>query len=270
MPLIASARMYSVTPEAEAAWVALLDHVSAEAGVPLEYFPYPAPLPLDELWSRPDLGCVLMCGFPIAFQLAEVFPIAAPIPAFEWAAGKPVYRTDLIVRADSPYATLADAFGGTLGWTVEHSHSGFNALRHHLLRRRPAGTAKAFARTVGSLTGARGILDEVKDGTIDIGPLDSYWHELLKAYRPELFDNIRVLDSTATAPIPSFVASEALDPAARNRLALAFEAAGRAPWFPPFGRALLIEGFKAMRLADFEPTLDWEREAKAAGYPYPG
>jgi len=130
---IMNARMYAVTPEVEAGWRTLLTHITAEAGVALTYVPYPAPQPLEALWSRPDLGCVLMCGFPIALKLASVIPIAAPIPRAVWAAGLAVYRSDLIVRQNAPYRTLSDTFGSRAGWTVEHSQSGFNAFRHHLL-----------------------------------------------------------------------------------------------------------------------------------------
>ena len=77
---IANARMYAVTPAVESVWRRLLVRVADEAGVALEYVPYPAPRPLEDLWSRPDLGAVLMCGYPIARGLAAVQPIAAPIP----------------------------------------------------------------------------------------------------------------------------------------------------------------------------------------------
>ena len=76
-----NARMYAVTPAVEAAWRTLLEHVMGDAQVALDYLPYPAPQPLEALWSRPDLGAVLMCGFPIALKLAPVVPIAAPIPS---------------------------------------------------------------------------------------------------------------------------------------------------------------------------------------------
>ena len=269
MSLIANARMYAVTPEAEAAWRSVLEHVAAEAGLGFDYLPYPAPQPLEDRWGRPDLGCVQMCGYPIALGLAEVHPIAAPIPAAAWAGGRPVYRSDLIVRADSPYRTLADSFGGTLGWTVEHSHSGFNALRHHLLTRRPEGSATAYRRAVGPLVTARRILDSVLDGTIDIGPLDSYWHLLIRKYRPDLVAGIRVLESTDLAPLPAFVSGPRLEEADRRRLASAFEAAGAAPWFGPLAEALCIEGFRAVTREDFAPTLQWDRDAKAAGYTHP-
>ena len=115
-----NARMYAVTPAVEAAWRALLSHVAQEAGVPLTYLPYPAPQPLEALWSRPDLGAVFMCGYPIAQKLAPVIPLAAPIPDADWSGGRAVYRTDLIVREEAPYRRLEDTFGGRAGWTVAH------------------------------------------------------------------------------------------------------------------------------------------------------
>ncbi|MGH8253836.1 MAG: phosphate/phosphite/phosphonate ABC transporter substrate-binding protein, partial [Steroidobacteraceae bacterium] len=93
---IANARMYSVTPAAETAWQSLLAHIARDAGVTLTYEPYPAPRGLERLWARADLGAVLMCGFPVALRLAPVVPIAAPIPAAAWAAGRAVYRSHLI------------------------------------------------------------------------------------------------------------------------------------------------------------------------------
>ena len=67
---IANARMYAVTPPVEAAWRELLAAVARDAQVPLTYLPYPAPQPLEVLWSRPDLGAAFMCGYPIALGLA--------------------------------------------------------------------------------------------------------------------------------------------------------------------------------------------------------
>ena len=267
--LIANARMYAVAPAAEAAWQSLIAHISSDAGVPLTYLPYPAPQPLEHLWRRDDLGCVQMCGYPIALKIADVTPLAAPISSLAWAAGRAVYRTDLIVRADSPYRTLADTFGGRVGWTVEHSHSGFNALRHHLLPYRSAARSRVYAGAVGNLITARKILDSVLDGGIDIGPLDGYWHALIDKYKPELTVGIRILESTALAPMPAFVATKSLPADAVQRLQQAFAGASTKPWFPALGSALLIQGFAAVDHADFAVTLSWDRDAKTAGYPAP-
>jgi ABC-type phosphate/phosphonate transport system substrate-binding protein len=266
---VMNARMYAVTPEVEEAWRGLLAHVTAEAGIGLDYLPYPAPQPLEVLWARPDLGCVFMCGYPIALKLADVTPLAAPIPAADWAEGRAVYRSDLIVRKDAPYRTLEDTFGGRAGWTVEHSHSGFNAFRHHLLRYRSPDRSKLYRETVGPLVTARKILDSVVDGTIDVGPLDAYWHMLIAKHRPDLTSEIRVLESTDVAPMPAFVAAPGLGEEAVGRLRDAFVGAARRPWFAPYAAMLLLEGFSSATSSHFATTLAWDEDAKAAGYPAP-
>ena len=270
MPAIANARMYAVTPEAEAAWRRLFGHVAAEAGVPLAYEAYPAPRPLEPLWRRPDLGAVFMCGFPIARGLAATLPLAAPVPAAPWAGGRPLYRSDFVVRADGPYRSLADTFGGTIGWTVPHSHSGFNAPRHHLLAQRRPDGAPLYRASLGDLVTARGIVDAVLDGRIDVGPLDGYWHLLLRRHRPDLAGRLRVVASTATAPLPALVAAPALGERAAEALRNAFAAAAARPWFPPLAEALCLSGFAPVSREDYAVTLAWAAEAEAAGYAAPG
>ncbi len=264
-----NARMYAVTPEAEAAWRTLLDHVTAEAGVALDYLPYPAPQPLEHLWNRPDLGCVFMCGYPIALELAQVTPIAAPVPAAAWAQGRAVYRSDLIVRADAPFTTLEDTFGKRAGWTVEHSHSGFNAFRHHLMQHLRPDRPALYDEMVGNLVTARAILDAVVEGRIDVGPLDGYWHMLIARHKPELTAQVRVLESTEVAPMPAFVAAPAMPGEKVERLRAAFAAVASRPWFGPLKDVLLLEGFQPVAREDFAPTLAWDRAAKAAGYAVP-
>ena len=269
MSFVSNARMYSVTPQAEAAWQALLEQVSRAADVPLTYTPYPAPQPLETLWARPDLGCVLMCGYPIALRLADVVPIAAPVPSPEWAQGRALYRSDFIVRRDSPFHTLEDTFGGRLGWTVAHSHSGFNAPRHLLLGLRTPARPKLYASVTGNLVTARAVLDAVLAGTIDTGPLDGYWHALMAHHLPALTAGIRVVASTALAPAPAFVASPALGVEKIARLKAAFAGASMQGWLAPLAEELLVSGFAAVQRPDFASTLEWHRAALAAGYPEP-
>ncbi|HEV7137783.1 MAG TPA: PhnD/SsuA/transferrin family substrate-binding protein [Steroidobacteraceae bacterium] len=267
---IANARMYAVTPRVESAWRGLLAHVAKEADVALDYLPYPAPQPLEHLWSRPDLGAVLMCGYPIALQLAPVQPIAAPIPRAEWAAGRAVYRTDLIVRADAPYGNLADTFGGRAGWTVAHSHSGFNAFRHHLLAYRTPRRPTLYREMVGNLVTARNVLDAVRERRIDVGPLDAYWHMLIARHAPTLVEEVRVLSSTELAPMPAFIAAADVPSEVVSRLRVAFTSSATKPWFGEFAAPLMIEGFAEATRTGFDLALEWDREARAAGYAEPG
>jgi len=267
---ITNARMYAVTPEVEAAWRALLGFVAGDAGVALTYLPYPAPQPLEALWARADLGAVLMCGYPIALEIAPVIPLAAPIPRAPWAAGRPLYRTDLIVRQDAPYRTLEDTFDQRTGWTVEHSHSGFNAWRHHLLALRTPQRPTLYRETVGNLVTARNVLDSVREGRIDVGPLDAYWHLLIARHASQLTNGVRTLTSTEVAPMPAFVAAAGTPADAVARLRGAFVAASRQRWFGPLAELLLLEGFAQVTGETFAPLLQWDQAARAAGYERPG
>lgn len=261
--------MYAVTPEAESAWRGLLAGIAAEADVALDYLPYPAPQPLEDLWSRANLGAVLMCGYPIALRLADVQPIAAPIPRVQWAAGGAVYRTDLIVREDAPFRRLEDTFGGRAGWTVAHSHSGFNAFRHHLLAYRTQERPVLYREMVGNLVTARNVLDAVREGRIDVGPLDAYWHMLIARHAPQLCEGVRVLSSTALAPMPAFVAAADVPADIVARLRAAFARAAGTSWFAELAEPLLLAGFAEVAREAFAPALAWDREARAAGYAEP-
>jgi ABC-type phosphate/phosphonate transport system substrate-binding protein len=266
---IMNARMYAVTAGVEALWRTLLGHVTREAGVALSYLPYPAPQPLEALWGRADLGAVLMCGYPIALKLAPVIPLAAPIPRAAWAGGRALYRSDLIVRDDTPYRTLQDTFGGRAGWTVEHSHSGFNAWRHHLLAFRSAARPALYREMVGNLVTARNVLDSVRDGRIDVGPLDAYWHLLIARHAPQLTAGVRVLATTATAPMPAFVAAQGTPPEVVAQLRAAFATASSRSWFGALAEPLLLQGFAEVSEKSFAPLLEWDRAAKAAGFERP-
>lgn len=266
---ITNARMYAVTPEVETLWRGLLEHISADARVALSYVRYPAPLPLEQLWSRGDLGAVFMCGYPIALKLAPVTPIAAPIPRVEWAAHRAVYRTDLIVQQDAPYRTLEDTFGHRAGWTVTHSQSGFNAFRHQLLGYRTPERGALYAEMVENLVTARNVLDSVREGRIDVGPLDAYWHLLIARHAPHLSAGIRVLTSTPLTPMPPFVAAAGAPADMVVRLRAAFARAAGQPWFARFAEPLLLEGFAEATEAAFGPLLEWDREARAAGFERP-
>ena len=267
--MIANARMYAVTPQVEAAWRELLAHICALAGVPLNYLPYPAPQPLEPLWQRADIGAVLMCGYPIRLKIADVKPLAAPIPSMNWAHGKAVYRTDFIVRKDSDFKSLPDTFGHRLGWTVAHSHSGFNALRHHLLRYRTAQRARLYGDVTGNLITARAILDSVREGRIDVGPLDAYWHHLLRQHQPDLVRNIRILESSNVAPMPCFVASAAMSDTDAAKLKEAFCASYSMAWFSPLAERLSISGFANVDFDSYALLQNWQEEALRAGYDTP-
>jgi ABC-type phosphate/phosphonate transport system substrate-binding protein len=269
LELVANARMYAVTPQVRDAWRALFDWLSRRSGVLLRYIEHAAPAPLEELWSRTDLAATFMCGYPFASASPQPLIVAAPVPSPPRYQRRPVYCTDFVVRTDSRYRTLGDTFGGRIGWTVHHSQSGFNAVRHHLLRYRRAGSEPLFTHSVGPLVTPRKVIDAMMSGSIDVGPLDSYVHDLLKRHEPATAAQLRTVESTAMTPIPPVIASPTTAPDTierlRQGLLAASSDAGAAPWLDE----LLLAGFAPVEPADYAQLLTQARDAQAAGYPVP-
>src|SRR5271156_1982093 len=158
MPYVANARMYSVNPAAASAWRELFGWLARESGVDLHVVDHAFPSPLAELWSRPDLACAFMCGFPYALAAQPLRPVAAPIPVKALVPGRAVYATRLMVRADSNFRSIEDTFGARLGYTVEDSHSGYNALRHHLLPFYRQRGVKLYRESIGPLVTPRRVI----------------------------------------------------------------------------------------------------------------
>jgi ABC-type phosphate/phosphonate transport system substrate-binding protein len=269
MSYVANARMYSVNPEAAAAWKELFGWLARESGVDLEILDHAFPLPLADLWSRADLGCAFMCGFPFMLATDRPRPVAAPIPANAPITGRPVYATCLVVCAKSDFHTIEDTFGGRVGYTVADSHSGYNALRHHLLPYYRQRGTKLYRERVGPLTTPRRVIDALLAGDIDIGPLDGYALELMRYYQPELGSKIRVVATTDPAPIPFLVASSSCPDDVVSRLQAALATFADAPACSGLRERLRLEAFVPVVLEDYSLVLRWDSEARAAGYPQP-
>jgi ABC-type phosphate/phosphonate transport system substrate-binding protein len=96
--------------------------------------------------------------------------------------------------------------------------SGAVALRDHLLPLRAKKGTQLYGAAVGGLVNARGVIDALAAGRIDVGPLDSYSHDLLKHYHPVLAARVRTIASTAMRPIPPLVATAAIGAGSLARL----------------------------------------------------
>ncbi|HKF07953.1 MAG TPA: PhnD/SsuA/transferrin family substrate-binding protein [Xanthobacteraceae bacterium] len=270
MSLIANARMYAVTPGVREAWRTLFDWVARTSGVPLEYIDHAAPAPLETLWAREDLGATFMCGFPFASAARKPGLIAAPVPSPSRYGGLPRYCTDFIVRADHPFARLSDTFGGRIGWTVGHSQSGYNAVRYHLSRYRREQSEPLFAHWVGPLITPRRVIEHVITGKIDVGPLDSYVHDLLKRNEPETASRLRTIESTAMTPIPPLVVSTTVAGDTVERLRGALISGAIQTELAATFDVLVIKRFAPVKSSDYAVLLSQAREADRQGIATPG
>jgi ABC-type phosphate/phosphonate transport system substrate-binding protein len=266
-PLIGCARMYGSSPTMSRAWREFLTRISATSRVDLDIIEHAYPAPLDELWERPDMGCVFMCGYPWALRHDRPRLLASPVPSPPRYGNQPVYFTDFVVRADSAFKTLEDTFSRRLAYSIENSHSGYNAARYHLLAYRTPARPTLYAEKVGPLVSQRRVLDAVIDGRADIGPVDSYLLDLWRLHLPEVIAQVRVIATTEPAPSAPLVASPLIDEDTCSRLTAALLEAHRDPALASCLETLLLARFVEAAPARFEVFLDRQRAAEAAGYP---
>ncbi|MFS8930818.1 phosphate/phosphite/phosphonate ABC transporter substrate-binding protein [Cupriavidus taiwanensis] len=264
--MIANARMYAVTPQAEAAWRTLLARVSERAGVALPYVEHAAPAPVSALWARPDCGCVFMCGYPYASAPVTPQLLAAPVPAQARYGGRPVYFTEFIGRANAPAQQLAQTFGGRLACMLPESNSGYNAPRHYLMRLAPPGTQALYRPAAMETPTPREVIDAVLAGDAEVGVVDSYVMDLLRRYDPALAAELKTLALTPPAPIPVLVASVDADP----RQCMRVRAALLGLHEDATGTALLaslgLARFVAVQPADYACLPAMADEAERAGF----
>ena len=268
--LVANARMYAVNADVDARWRELFAWVATRADVPLEIVHHPEPLPLRVLWQRDDLGAAAICGYPLASwrdaSHSRPVPIAAPAPSPKAFGGHAVYWTDIVVRADARFANADELAGTRFGFTTEDSQSGYHAPRRYFAECALARGGKFFASTTGPLVTPRRVVESILQGTIDAGPLDAYWHALLRANEPGTTARLRVVASTPGTPIPCFAAAAATPEVLRERLAEAFVEAGSTPALGEVRAALLLAGFERVDVRAYDVLVKHARETDALGY----
>jgi ABC-type phosphate/phosphonate transport system substrate-binding protein len=249
--MLANARMYSVTPAAAEAWRAVIGWAAREAAVPVEFVEHGPPKLLSDLWARDDLGIVQMCGLPASLRKPAPTIIAAPQPSLPRYQGRAIYMSDIAVRADSPFRTLEDTFGGVAGYTLKDSQSGYFAFRSLLLTKHP--DAK-YRQIVGGLLNPRGVIQALIDNKIDVGPLDGYVFDLLRAGDPEFASQVRVVAATDPTPMPPLVATASLSNEQVENLRAAFRRADRESTLTTALKTLLIERFVVPELSVYDET----------------
>jgi ABC-type phosphate/phosphonate transport system substrate-binding protein len=105
---------------------------------------------------------------------------------------------------------------------------------------------------VGGLIHARGVIEALSEGRIDVGPLDSYYHDLLRAADPQCASRVRVIAQTEPRPLPLFVATTPLSLVPLRRLREAFAASADAPELAQQRSALLLKGFAFPEFHDYD------------------
>jgi ABC-type phosphate/phosphonate transport system substrate-binding protein len=264
--MIANARMYSVSPEAAGLWRRLLAAVIEHAGLDIDLLEHTEPAPINELWERPDMAAVFMCGLPFSRSHAGPELIAAPVPSPPDFRGLPQYWSEMVVRKDSGFHTIEDTFGGRIALTVPDSQSGCLAALYYLMT--AADRFPPYREVITPKITPQGAMSAVIEGAADVAPIDSYAFCLLQKYRWDLTSQLRTVARTAPTPNPPLVASRP----GFEILQAAFLEAHRIATIAPLMAGLLLQRFvrpdpaayDALRLNFETATQYWRAHPLAA------
>ena len=248
---VTSLRMYEAGAGAARAWHNLFERVFDDAGVEVTFLEHRFPQPLGDLWREEGLLSAFMCGRPFALSDRNLQPVAAPVPSPARYQSLPRYCSDYVVRADSGWRRLEDAFGSRFGWMAADSQSGFHAARNHLATLDPRGEG-VFRESIGPLGNPRKSLEALQEGKVDVVALDSYYLDLARRHDPALVENSTVIGHTPWTPIPLLVAAPGIEGSVVERVREVLLECHEAPGYAP-----LLEDVLLKRFAVAEVSLWW-------------
>ena len=150
-----------------------------------------------------------VCSLPyVEFErrgIAPSVPVAAPVLHGERYGGKPVYFSDVIVRADSPFRSFLDLRGHSWAYNEPLSHSGYGITRYHLLE---LGETHGFFSEVIEAGFHETAIRLVACGEVAGSAIDSQVLAVALRDDPSLAQSLRVVDSLGPSTIQPVAVSK--------------------------------------------------------------
>lgn len=153
--------------------------------------------------SEIDMGWI--CGAPYVNKIARGVPLkilAAPVMAHPRYENRPVYFSNVVVRADAQYKTFANLRGARWAYNEKNSHSGFHVVRYFLATRNLNGN---FFRRVVESGAHQYSVELILCGDVDAAAIDRTVLEMMSANEPSPASRLRVIETIGPGPMPPFV-----------------------------------------------------------------
>jgi phosphonate transport system substrate-binding protein len=173
----------------------------------------------------------------------------APVLAGERYGGRPIYFSDVIVRAEDPARSFADLRGRSWAYNERASQSGYGIVRHTLIAM--GETRGFFGRVVESGAHQRSIR-MVVDGEADAAAIDSQVLAVEFRDHPELRERLRLIAALGPSTIQPLVASCALPAGTRETVRAILLRMHEDPAMRAALEAGFIERFVAVGPSDYD------------------
>ncbi len=150
-----------------------------------------------------------VCSLPyVMFErngVAPAVPIAAPVLIGDRYGGQPIYFSDVIVHRDSDAASFLDLRGKSWAYNEPLSQSGYGITRYHLVS---IGETNGFFSEVVAAGFHETSIRMVAAGLIDASAIDSQVLAIEMRDRPELRDQLKVIEALGPSTIQPVAVSK--------------------------------------------------------------
>ncbi|MQA00639.1 MAG: PhnD/SsuA/transferrin family substrate-binding protein [Dehalococcoidia bacterium] len=205
-----------------------------------------------------------VCGPQYLARAEALAPVVAPVPLGARYGGRPVYFSDLVVRADAPYRDLDGLRGARWAYNEPTSHSGYGAMACALAGR---GLTWAHFDEVIEAGSHDAAIAMILAGGVDGAAIDSTVLEMAIEAAPALAAALRVIDSVGPSPSPPIVMQRQADASLRVAVREALTVMHEDPEGSEALRRAHIERLAPVDASDYEVVREMWQRGQAAGVP---
>jgi phosphonate transport system substrate-binding protein len=165
----------------------------------------------DSALLNAELDLAFICGLPF-IRHARAHPdqfqaLVAPVMRSPRYQNRPVYFSDVIVRSESNIQQFADLVSQTFCYNDPGSNSGYYLLLHHLVEHQyPVDFFGQFVQSGSHQRSIRAVIA----GQADCAAIDSIVLDQELQNHPDLVNQIRVIKSIGSVPVPPLIAAQQL------------------------------------------------------------
>jgi phosphonate transport system substrate-binding protein len=218
------------------------DYLSAKSGIPCEFITGLSYETINKMLAVGAVDAAYVCGLPYVIERDKAQPsvalLVAPVMKDARYHDQPKYFSDLVVKKESPFQSLADLRGKTYVYNDELSNSGYNMPRFKLVE---IGETKGFFGKVLRSGSHEESIRMVAEGKADASFVDSLVLDFDRTKGTGDADKVRVIESRGPAGICPVVVSVKMPEPRRQKLQAAFLGMNQ----DPEGRKLLDEALVA-------------------------
>lgn len=197
----------------------LSDWLSTHGPVPVQFQPTGNWRQMYAEIEAGEMDLAWICGRPYVEMMARAEPpvelLVAPVMRGGRYADQPIYFSDVVVRAESPFQEFSDLRGARWAFNEPGSQSGYHITCYQLAM---MGESAAFFGHIEAAGSHAAALEAILAGRIDAAAIDSTFLSWMTDRDPSVAEEVRIIASLGPSPIPPIVAARSIDQSLRHQL----------------------------------------------------